>query len=447
MSRLGLLEKYGSVVDEANPLPICGLVTDALGIVIEGYCPHAQIGAICEITTRDGSEKYLAEVVGFRGDKAIFMALGEAKAIGMGSSIRIIRNSATIKVSSALMGRVIDGLGNPLDDLPPIESDQEYLLYSRPINPLKRERITEPLDLGVKAINGLLTVGKGQRMGIMAGSGVGKSVLLGMMARATNADVNVIALVGERGREVREFIEDSLGPEGLERSIVVVATSDVSPLIRMRAAFVATAIAEYFRSLQKDVLLMMDSVTRFAMAQREVGLAAGEPPTTKGYPPSVFTTMPKLFERVGALRSGGSITGLYTVLVEGDDINDPIGDGVRSIVDGHIVLSRRLASMSHFPAIDVPMSTSRVMSQVVSEKQMQLANRLKGILATYGEAEDLINIGAYVKGTNKRIDEAIQLIEPIREFLKQPYTSNVGFEESTRGLTNIFSEGVRTDKK
>jgi len=438
MSRLAL-DKYFPLIEDCSPLPLYGTVTDSLGIVIEGYCPNAQLGAVCEITSKDRQNKFLAEVVGFRGDQVILMTLGEARSVGIGSTIRVIRKAATLSVGEELIGRVVDGMGRPLDGLPPPDCYKEFLLYSRPINPLKRSRITTPLDLGVRSINSLLTTGKGQRMAIMAGSGVGKSVLMGMMARSTTADVNVIALVGERGREVREFIEENLGPEGMKRSVVVCATGDFSPLIRMRAAFVATAIAEYFRGLKKDVLLMMDSVTRFAMAQREVGLASGEPPTTKGYPPSVFTLLPKLFERAGSLSSGGSITGIYTVLVEGDDINDPIGDAVRSIVDGHIVLSRKLATLNHFPAVDVSNSTSRVMPDVVTKEHLDLAAHIKSILATYSESEDLINIGAYVKGTNRSIDEAISYIEPIRRFLRQAQAENIDFQTGLNQLKAIFA--------
>jgi len=437
MSRLNL-QKYAPLIDDAQSFPISGFVTDSLGLVIEGTCPGAQIGAVCEIFARDKSTRFLAEVVGFRGDKVILMAIGDTKAVGVGSHIRMISPSASFRIGPELIGRVLDGLGRPLDDMEAPECEKEFFLYSRPINPLKRARIKEPLDLGVRAINGLLTVGKGQRMGIMAGSGVGKSVLLGMMANSSNADVNVIALIGERGREVREFIEENLGVEGMRRSVVVVATSDMPPLIRMRAAFMATTIAEYFRSMKHDVLLMMDSVTRFAMAQREMGLAAGEPPTTKGYPPSVFTMMPRLFERLGNLESGGSITGIYTVLTEADDINDPIGDAVRSIVDGHIVLSRNLAARNHFPAIDISNSTSRVMPQVVSPEQMKVAARVKTIISTYHEAEDLINIGAYVRGSNKGIDEAIQYIEPVKNFLKQEWNERTNFQSSLEAMKSIF---------
>lgn len=437
MARLNL-KKYEDWMDAADEFPVSGFVTNTLGIVIEGYCPNAQVGAICSVESQDRSSSVLAEIVGFKDDKVILMPLADAKRIGMGSTIRMHDLQASFRCGPDLIGRVIDGLGNPLDDLPPPETDKRYSIYSRPINPLRRARITKPLDLGVKSINALLTVGQGQRISVMAGSGVGKSVLMGMIARSTSADVNVIALVGERGREVREFIEESLGKEGMKKSIVVVATSDSSPLVRMRAAFVATTVAEYFRSLNKNVLLMMDSVTRFAMAQREVGLAAGEPPTTKGYPPSVFTLLPRLFERVGNLESGGSITGIYTVLTEGDDINDPIGDAVRSIVDGHILLSRKLAALNHFPAIDVAYSTSRVMVDVSTKEQMDYAAKVKQILATYSEAEDLINIGAYVKGSNKSIDEAVKYIDPIRSFLKQPQNEKKTIAQSIKEMKAIF---------
>lgn len=439
MGRLQL-DRWIEPIERAAVFPAAGYVTRSLGLVIEGYCPGAQRGMICEVDSVDGA--CLAEVVGFHGSQVILMPLGETKGVGMGSRIRIKERMPTFPCGPELLGRIIDALGNPLDSKPLPEFDERFKIYSRPINPLRRERMKEPFDLGVRAINALTTVGKGQRMAIMAGSGVGKSVLLGMLARSSTADVNVIAMVGERGREVREFIEEILGQKGMERSIIVCATSDMPPLIRMRAAFVATTIAEYFRSLGADVLLMMDSVTRFAMAQREVGLAAGEPPTTKGYPPSVFTMMPQLFERVGALTSGGSITGIYTVLIEGDDINDPIGDAVRSIVDGHLVLSRKLAAMNHYPAIDVMNSTSRVMPQVVSADHIKFAAKLRTILATYSEAEDLINIGAYVKGSNKLIDESIQLIEPVRQFLQQKPTDRVSVQDSFLQLQKILQGRV-----
>ncbi|MBW1940995.1 MAG: FliI/YscN family ATPase [Deltaproteobacteria bacterium] len=342
-------------------------------------------------------------------------------------------------VGEGLLGRVIDGLGIPIDGKGPLFTDKKYPIYANPMNPLSRRRITTPLDLGIRAINGLLTVGCGQRMGIFAGSGVGKSVLLGMIARKTAADVNVIALIGERGREVNEFIEKELGSEGLEKSVVVVATSDHLPLIRMRGAFIATAIAEYFRDQGKQVNFMMDSVTRFAMAQREVGLALGEPPTTKGYTPSVFTLLPKLLERTGASSGHGTITGLYTVFVEADDMNEPIADAVRSILDGHIVLSRDLAMQNHYPAIDILKSISRVMNDIADPKHKEHANRVKSILATYQKAEDLINIGAYVSGSNPEIDHAINMIDKINGYLKQSIEKNVTFEDSIQQLEDILT--------
>jgi flagellum-specific ATP synthase len=425
-------------MDFANPYPKSGFVTDLVGLVIEAHCPQAQVGSVCHIESTGGDQPIEAEVVGFRDDKVLLMPLDELKGLRRGAKVKILKSAATLKVGPELIGRVLDGRGRPIDSLPEPHCEEEFFLYSKPLNPMKRDRIQEPLDLGVQSINTLVTVGKGMRFAVMAGSGVGKSVLLGMMAKCSSAQVNVIAMVGERGREVREFIEESLGEEGMSRSIVVVATSDSPALVRMRAAFVATTIAEYFRSLGQDVLLMMDSVTRFAMAQREVGLSIGEPPTTKGYPPSVFSLLPRLFERVGGLSSGGSITGIYTVLTEADDVNDVIGDTVRSIVDGHLVLSRKLAAKNHFPAIDISNSTSRVMSQVVSPEHMEMASRVRTILASYGEAEDLINIGAYVKGSNAQIDDALKYIEPIRGFLRQPMSGRIDLQTSLQSLQKIL---------
>jgi flagellum-specific ATP synthase len=341
-------------------------------------------------------------------------------------------------VGFGLLGRIIDGLGNPIDNRGTISAESEYPLYGAPINPLSRSRISQPLDLGIRAINGLLTVGCGQRMGIFAGSGVGKSVLLGMIARKTAADVNVIALIGERGREVNEFIEKDLGEEGLKRSVIVVATSDHLPLIRVRGAFIATAIAEFFRDQGRHVNLMMDSVTRFAMAQREIGLALGEPPTTKGYTPSVFTLLPKLCERAGTSANRGTITGLYTVLVEGDDTNEPIADALRSILDGHINLTRDLANQNHYPAIDVLSSISRVMDDIIDSDQRQHASKLKETMATYRKAEDLINIGAYVPGSNPKIDYAIKMIDPINRYLKQDIGATTNFDQSVSQLVRLF---------
>lgn len=427
-------------IKAVNPLKISGKVTQIVGLVVEGHCPAAAVGTLCQMIPLGGGEPVPAEVVGFRESRALLMPLGELRGLGPGSLIQVVRDSATLPVGDQLLGRVIDALGQPLDEQPLAPCDEEYPLYALPASPMARNQITQPLDLGVRAINSLLTCGLGQRMGIMAGSGVGKSVLLGMMAKHTRADVNVIALIGERGREVREFIERDLGPEGLSRSVVVTATSDVSPLLRMRGAFVATTIAEYFCAQGKNVLLLMDSATRFAMAMREVGLAIGEPPTTKGYTPSVFATLPKLLERAGSFKGKGSITGLYTVLVEGDDMNEPIADAVRSILDGHIVLSRDLAARNHFPAIDILGSASRVMRDIVSAEHMQLNGRVREIMATYKEAEDLINIGAYAEGSNGRIDYAISQIEAVTEFLRQGMDEAVDFDHTVQQLTELIQD-------
>jgi flagellum-specific ATP synthase len=379
--------------------------------------------------------------VGFRDSRILLMPLGEIRGIGPGSEIVSLEGRPVFKVDESILGRIIDGIGNPLDEGPPITGRDEYPIYGRPINPLDRARIDTPLILGIRAIDGLLTCGRGQRLGIFSGSGVGKSVLLGMIARNTQADVNVIALVGERGREVREFIERDLGEEGLRRSVVVAATSDQPPLIRMRGAFIATTIAEYFRDLGNHVILMVDSLTRFSMSQREVGLAVGEPPTTKGYTPTVFNTLPKLMERAGNSNTEGSVTGLYAVLVEGDDFNDPIADAARSILDGHIVLSRELAAQGHYPAIDVLQSVSRLMKEVVSDEQRQLASELIATQAVYRKSEDLINIGAYVAGSNSRIDHAIKMVDPINQFLEQDIDERVDFEQTVRGLCALFEKG------
>ncbi|MGL1931452.1 MAG: FliI/YscN family ATPase [Desulfotalea sp.] len=428
-----------SKLKDLKTIKVWGKVTKIVGLVIEGYCPEASIGSLCEIRTNSKTPTY-AEVVGFKEGIALLMPLGELRGLGPGSLIRVIRESATIKVGNQLLGRVIDGMEVPQDDLPLPILTEEVDLYALPPNPMQRDNITEIIDLGVKAINGTLTCGLGQRMGIMAGSGVGKSVLLGMMAKFAKADINVIALIGERGREVREFIERDLGPEGMARSVVIVVTSDQSPLLRMRGAFVATAIAEYFCKQNKNVLLMMDSVTRFAMAMREIGLAVGEPPTTKGYTPSVFATLPKLLERAGKFKKQGSITGLYTVLVDGDDMTEPVADSVRSILDGHIVLSRAMAAKNHFPAIDVMASASRVMRDIVPTRHLELSGKLRNIIASYQEAEDLINIGAYAKGANPNIDLAIDKIEEVNNFLKQDFNEISDMEECLEILGRILSD-------
>lgn len=421
-------------------IKIWGKVTRIVGLVIEGYCPHAAIGSLCQLTSADGGKNIYAEIVGFKDSKALLMPLGELRGLGPGSLIRVVRTSATIKVGSNLLGRVIDAMEIPQDDLPSPILTEEKDLYSLPPGPMERQNITETLDLGIRAINGLITCGMGQRMGIMAGSGVGKSVILGMMAKYAKADINVIALIGERGREVREFIERDLGKEGLARSVIVVVTSDQSPLLRMRGAFVATAIAEYFCNQGKNVLLMMDSVTRFAMAMREIGLAVGEPPTTKGYTPSVFATLPKLLERAGRFKNQGTITGLYTVLVDGDDLTEPVADSVRSILDGHIVLSRSLAAKNHFPAIDVLNSASRVMRDIIPPRHLELAGKARTVLASYSEAEDLINIGAYAKGSNPKIDYAISKIDQINDFLKQDFNETSTLKKTLGQLGTLLSE-------
>jgi flagellum-specific ATP synthase len=432
-------DKYNSILYNTHLTKDSGKVTEVTGLIIKGYIPGVSVGSICEIQTAVSDKPVLAEVVGFKDRHVLMMSLGGMRGISMGSKITLSKSIATVKVSAELLGRVVDGLGQTLDDGPEIKISNEISLYGDIINPLKRQPIREPLDVGVRAINAALTAGTGQRVAIMAGSGVGKSVLMGMMAKQTEADVNVIALVGERGREVREFIENELGPEGMKKTVVVCVTSDESPLLRMRGAFVATAIAEYFAHSGKKVLLVMDSVTRFAMAMREIGLSIGEPPSTKGYTPSVFSTLPKLLERAGNFEGSGSITGFYTTLVESDDMNDPIGDAVRSIVDGHIVLTRAMAQKGHFPAIDILQSSSRVMKAVTSSEQQRMAQKLREILATYADAEDLINVGAYKAGANPKIDKAINLIQPINDFLKQKTEDHSNMTQCLRMLSQILA--------
>lgn len=434
--RVKNMRRYLEVVGTHNPIRLHGKVTQVVGLVIEGYCPETSVGAICEIRPKDG-EPIPAEVVGFRDTKTLLMPLGDLRGVGLDSVIAVRRDKASLKVGSGLLGRVIDGLGNPIDEKGPLQTDDEYPIYAAPVNPMKRPPIRKPLDLGIRSINGLLTCGQGQRVGIMAGSGVGKSTLLGMIARYTEADVNVIALIGERGRELREFVEKDLQERGLHKSVVVVATSDQPPLVRMRGAYLATTIAEYFKDQGKKVLLMMDSATRFAMAMREVGLAIGEPPTTKGYTPSVFAALPKLLERTGNFTEG-SITGLYTVLVEGDDFNEPISDAMRSILDGHIVLSRDLAARNIYPPIDILASASRVMTDVADERHLKLAGQFKETLATYRQSEDLINIGAYKAGSNAGIDFAIRKIDAMIAYQKQAIASPVTLAESVEALQQLF---------
>jgi len=430
------MNRFVQAVESVNPIRLHGKVTQVVGLVIEGYCPDTSVGAICEIRPKDGVP-IPAEVVGFRDNKTLLMPLGDLRGVGLDSLIAVRRDKATLRVGPGLLGRVIDGLGNPIDDKGPLHLDAEYPIYAAPVNPMKRPPIRRPLDLGIRSINGLLTCGQGQRVGIMAGSGVGKSTLLGMIARYTEADINVIALIGERGRELREFIEKDLQEQGLHKSVVVVATSDQPPLVRMRGAYLATTIAEYFKDQGKKVLMMMDSATRFAMAMREVGLAIGEPPTTKGYTPSVFAALPKLLERTGNFPEG-SITGLYTVLVEGDDFNEPISDAMRSILDGHIVLSRDLAARNIYPPIDVMASASRVMGDVTDERHRKLSGQFKEALATYRQSEDLINIGAYKAGSNPGIDHAIRKIDAMTAYQKQAIADPATLADSIEGLQQIF---------
>ena len=432
-----ILEQFKKKIESTDTIKIYGKVTNITGLLIEGVGPGVSIGTVCSIINQDG-EQFKAEVVGFRGNKILLMPFQDTKGLTPNSLILAERGLTSIKVGEGLLGRVIDGLGNPIDGKGPINYTETISLYHEPINPMLRKPITESLDVGIKAINGLLTIGKGQRIGILAGSGVGKSTLLGMIARYTTADINVIGLIGERGREVKEFITKNLGEEGLKRSIVVAVTSDNSPLLRMRGAFVATSIAEYFRDKGFDVLLMMDSITRFAMAQREIGLSIGEPPTTKGYTPSVFAILPKLLERAGNSDSKGSLTAIYTVLVEGDDMNEPIADSTRAILDGHIILSRHLAAQNHYPCIDILNSKSRLMVDIVDDEHKALAGNIISLYATYKEAEDLINIGAYSKGSNPKIDEAIDKIDKINNFLKQGIEEKFTLEETLEEMRNIF---------
>lgn len=429
---------YPPMIARAKTIRTYGRVVQVIGLVIEGIGPLSAIGDLCHIRIKGEERPILAEIVGFKDNKILLMPIGNTQGVEPGCQIIPLGCPSQVQVSSQLLGRILDGLGNPIDQKGPIPVERSYPLYAEPPDPLFRQRISEALDVGVKAINALLTLGKGQRIAIFSGSGVGKSILLGMMARHTSAQVNVVALIGERGREVRDFIEKDLGEEGLKRSVVIVATSDQHPLIRMRGAYLATAIAEYFRDKGKNVLLMMDSITRFAMASREVGLAIGEPPTSKGYTPSVFAQLPKLLERIGMTKDQGSITGIYNVLVEGDDIHDPIADAIRSIADGHIVLSRELANQNHYPAIDVLASISRVMVDIVDQDQLSARNNLVSLLATYKRAEDLIQIGAYVEGSNPHIDEATRKMPAINRFLCQGIQEKVDFGESVRLLKGLF---------
>lgn len=430
------IKKYQDILNKNDYIEYLGKVSKVVGLTIESEGPQASIGDLCNICIARG-KSVKAEVVGFKDEKVLLMPLGEMTGIGPGSVVAANGETLKVTVGPELVGRVIDGLGNPIDDNGCITCKQYYRTDNKPPNPMTRTRITEPLPLGVKAIDGLLTIGKGQRVGIFAGSGVGKSTLMGMIARNTKADINVIALIGERGREVREFLEKDLTDEGLARSVVVVATSDQPALIRLKGAMVATAIAEYFRDMGKDVLLLMDSLTRYAMAQREVGLSIGEPPVSRGYTPSVFSSFPKLLERAGT-NGKGSITGLYTVLVDGDDLTEPVTDAARGILDGHIVLSRALANRNHYPAIDVLASVSRVMSDIVDDDHKRCASEIKKTMAIYKDSEDLINIGAYVRGSSEKIDYAIDCIDNITSFLQQETGQKVSFEDIHANVLSLL---------
>ncbi|AIY86287.1 MULTISPECIES: flagellar protein export ATPase FliI [unclassified Thermotoga] len=412
-----------------------GRVTRVVGLTVESKGPDAFLGEMCKISLQNGKNA-LAEVVGFREESVILMPYEDVSGLKMGCEVIRTNKVLEVGVSRKMIGRVFDGLGRPIDGKPFVPEDR-YPLTNNPPNPLKRRRIKDPLPVGIRSIDGFITVGKGQRIGIFAGSGVGKSTLLGMIARNTTADINVLALIGERGREVREFIERDLGEEGLKRSILVVSTSDQPALARVKSLLTATSIAEFFRDLGYDVLLMVDSLTRWAMAQREVGLAVGEPPTTRGYPPSAFAGLPKILERAGN-SDKGSITAIYTVLVEADDFNEPISDTVRSIVDGHIILSRRLAESNHYPAIDVLASVSRLMNDIVTEEHREAANRLRSLMSAYESAKDLIEIGAYKSGTNPLVDKAVEMKDEIDSFLKQGVFEKASFEETLQKLLDLY---------
>jgi flagellum-specific ATP synthase len=420
-------DKYKAMLRDNDYIEKSGKISKVIGLTLESEGPNADVGELCFINIKN-NKKILSEVVGFKENKVLLMPLGEMAGICNGAKVTAAGYSLRVGVSEQLVGRIIDGLGNPIDGNGKIKEDMYYPIMNNAPSPLQRKRITEILSLGIKAIDSTLTIGKGQRVGILAGSGVGKSTLLGMIARNSSANINVIALIGERGREVKEFIERDLKEEGLKKSIIIVATSEQPALVRLKGAFLATAVAEYFRDKGNDVLLLMDSLTRFAMAQREIGLAIGEPPVSKGYTPSVFSVFPKLLERAGNSYKG-SITGLYTVLVDGGDFDEPVTDAARGILDGHIILSRDLANNNHYPPIDILNSISRIMNDIVPEEQKEISNNIKKILAVYKEAEDLINIGAYAKGKNSKIDNAIKNIERINEFLQQNTSEFYSYEE------------------
>ncbi len=443
----GLLEKYHRRLSRVNTMKLTGTVSRATSMLIESLGPEVPVGELCELTTQTKDKSVLAEVVGFKEKRTLLMPIGNTDGISPKSEVIATGYPLNIKLGVSLIGRVLDGLGNPIDNKGPVTYDETRAVYNDPPDPMERQLITEPINTGIRAIDSLLTCGKGQRLGIFAGSGVGKSTLLGNIAKSSKADVNVIALIGERGREVREFIEHNLGEEGLKKSVVVVVTSDKPAVVRMKGGFVATTIAESLRDQGMDVMLLMDSITRLANAQREIGLAIGEPPTTRGYTPSVFSMLPKLLERPGTI-SEGSITALYTVLVEGDDFNEPVSDAVRAILDGHIILSRKMAAQNHFPAIDILNSVSRCMIDVVSPEHMQAAQRLRSTYSIYKEAEDMINVGAYVEGKNSKIDYATKMIDKITEYLRQDVDEQSNYEGDIARLKDMMAGyGQKTVQK
>ena len=432
--------KYQHLLSSLSTYNIKGKVTELTGLVVRAVVPGVRMGELCFIVPYHGLAPIKAEVVGFKDQEVLLMPLGNLEGIGLGNDVIPTGHNLTVRVGNGLLGRVLDGLGDPLDEdkLGPLDFSAEYPVTAEPPKAMKRERVTRPISVGIRAIDSVLTVGEGQRIGFFAAAGVGKSTLIGMIARNTEADINVICLVGERGREVRDFIEGDLGEEGLKRSVVIVSTSDQPALVRLKAAYVATAIAEYFRDQGKRVMLMMDSVTRFARALREVGLAVGEPPARQGYTPSVFSMLPRLLERSGN-SDKGSITAFYTILVAGDDMNEPVADETRSILDGHIILSRALAARSHYPAIDISESISRVMDSIVEEDHKDCARKLREVVANYEKERDLILIGAYEEGSDPKVDYAIEKIEEVNEFLKQKVTDKISFEEAVEKLKEIFS--------
>jgi flagellum-specific ATP synthase len=433
---MGVFDKYTARLEDLDPIKFTGVIEKVQGLLVESLGPAAQVGELCQILVPRGRGIVRAEVVGLRGKTVQLMPYDEMEGIEIGNMVIGMGETLRVQVSEKLLGRTLDSMGKPIDGKGDIGSHEWYSAFNAPPDVLRRKRIREIITTGIRSIDGLLTVGKGQRMGIFAGSGIGKSTILGMIARNTSADVNVIALIGERGREVREFIENDLGPEGLARSVIVVSSSNKPPLARIRGAYVATAIAEYFRDTGKDVMLLFDSVTRFARAQREIGLAIGEPPANRGFTPSVFSLLPKLLERSGT-SDRGSITGFYTILVEGDDVDDPVSDNVRGILDGHVVLTRKLASRNHYPAVDVLQSISRLAIQITGQRTRDASGYIKRLMATYAGAEDLISVGAYVKGSNAEIDEAIEKMPAIDEFLRQPIEERAPLSETLKRVGEI----------